>query len=496
MNNGVSTSLSNWWGDVPVRWKGATVLLIPVVALICGFASVYLVGVKEIEAETWLSHSAAVRYHIQELLSTVVDAETATRGFVISRDTRFLELYESSLQAFPRRARELVNLVADNQAQTARAKEINDLAQERLDLMGRVVGEAKSSEERNTVGDRALQYIAGEEKLMEKLRPRIAGMDEEETQLEETRNRALQADRELFNNVVRLSTVFGILGGVAGMVLFSQGIARRVKSIQANADRLASELPLETPSGRHDELGKLGRRLVDASKLLRQKQHALRESEARLQAVLDNAPSIMYVKDLNGRFILVNRAFATLLNRPTDAILGKTGREIYPMAEAKVFENNDRAALAAGCPIQSEETLQLKDGTHTFISSKFPLIDADGRAYALGGISTDITDRAQNAAALVQAKAEAERASKVKSEFLSRMSHELRTPLHGILGFAQILKKDANLAGQAQSVDYILLSGYHLLKLVNQVLEISRIEPADLAAVDMEPEQEKLAPVS
>ena len=484
MKSSLLDRANHWWGDIPVRWKGATVLLLPVTALICGFGSIYVVNVKENDAETRLTHSASVRYHIQEVLNTVVDAETAVRGFVISRNSRFLELYETSLQAFPRRTRELSNLVADNPSQTRRAKEIKDLAQERLDLIATVLGQTRNADTQNAIDQRALHFIAQEEELMGKLRPKIAAMDEEETQLQEARDHALQADRELFANAVRWSTILGVLGGVFGMVLFSDGIVRRVKNIQANAERLAKEQPLQPTSGRRDELGKLGRRLVDTSNLLREKQQALRESESRLQAVLDNAPSIMYVKDLNGRFVLVNRAFASALDRSTADIVGKTGREIYPMDEARVFEANDRAALEAGRALQSEEVVDLKDGKHTFISSKFPLLDADGKPYALGGISTDITERAQTATALAQAKSEAERASKVKSEFLSRMSHELRTPLHGILGFAQILQRETNSPAQAQSVDYILRSGYHLLKLVNKVLDIARLDSGDLATVD------------
>jgi len=482
-----------WWGDLPLGWKGATVLLIPVTALICGFASVYLVGVKENEAEMWLAHSAAVRYHIQEVLTPVVDAESAVRGFVISHNPRFLALYHASLEAFPRRTRELTNLVANSRAQSDRANEIKTLAQKRLNLIAAVVGAATQNDQAS-IRERELQSITQEEEVMDKLRPNIAAMDDEELRLQEARNHVLQFDRELCNNVIRLSTIVGVLGGVAGMFLFSKGIERRIRKIQTNAERLAKEAPLEPMFDRRDEIGQLGRRLTEASKLLSDKREALRESESRLQAVLDNAPSVMYVKDLNGRFILVNRALASLLDRSTEEIIGKTGREIYPMKEAKIFEANDRFALEAGHPVQVEEVLQRKDGTHTFISSKFALLDSNGKAYALGGISTDVTERARNAAALSSAKAEAERANHAKSEFLSRMSHEFRTPLHAILGFAQILKKE-EAANDRDCVDHILRDGYHLLRLVNKLLDITRIETGDFrASIDSMDVEEVLEP--
>ena len=480
MKIAVLSRVNHWWGDLPLRWKGVTVLLIPVTALICGFTSVYLVGVKENAAETWVYHTGAVRYHIRGLLTAVLDAETGVRGFIISRDPQFLDLYDNSLKTFPRNLRELTNLVADNPSQTARLTEIRALAEERLDLLSKVISDAKNSDEtpRNA---RELQFIGRGKKLMDELRPKLVAMEQEETGLEDIRNRELQKDRELSARVIGLSAIVGVLGGIAGMALFSHGIVRRTKAIQLDAERLAKELPLDAASDRRDEIGKLGRRLREASDLLGDKKQALRESESRLQAVLDNAPSVMYVKDLDGKFILVNRAFATLLERPKEEIVGKTGYDIYPAHEAEIFEANDRAALEAGQPVQSEETLKCKDGLHTFISSKFPLIDATGKAYALGGISTDISERARNAAALASAKAEAERASDAKSEFLSRMSHELRTPLNAILGFAQLLELRAKTAGDCECVDQILTAGRHLLGLINEVLDISRIESGGLS---------------
>jgi signal transduction histidine kinase/CheY-like chemotaxis protein len=112
-----------------------------------------------------------------------------------------------------------------------------------------------------------------------------------------------------------------------------------------------------------------------------------------------------------------------------------------------------------------------------WLSLKFPLFDEDGRLYAVGGISTDISNRSRAEAAVRQAKDEAERANRAKSEFLSRMSHELRTPLNSILGFGQLLEMDEELdETAAESVARIVTAGRHLLTLINEVLDISRIE--------------------
>jgi PAS domain S-box-containing protein len=101
-------------------------------------------------------------------------------------------------------------------------------------------------------------------------------------------------------------------------------------------------------------------------------------------------------------------------------------------------------------------------------------------------INNDITERKKAEAALLEARAEAERANRAKSEFLSRMSHELRTPLNAILGFAQLLDLDELSSEQRDGVEHILKAGEHLLELINEVLDISRIE-ADSMALSLEP---------
>jgi signal transduction histidine kinase/ActR/RegA family two-component response regulator len=138
--------------------------------------------------------------------------------------------------------------------------------------------------------------------------------------------------------------------------------------------------------------------------------------------------------------------------------------------------------MESGMVMEFEEAFPWDDGTpRMFSSSKFPLRDTQGRPYALCGISTDITERKQAEEAMKMAKKEAERANRAKSDFLSRMSHDLRTPLNAVLGFAQLLDMDNLTADQRESVVQILEAGRHLLGLMNEVLDISRIESGHLS---------------
>jgi len=125
----------------------------------------------------------------------------------------------------------------------------------------------------------------------------------------------------------------------------------------------------------------------------KQAEEARRESEERLQAILDNATAIIYLKDTEGRFILINRQLETLFQKPKEDILGKNNYDFFPKEMADTFHANDRRVIEAGTPLEFEEIVPHDDGIHTYISIKFPLKDPEGIPYAVCGISTDISDR-------------------------------------------------------------------------------------------------------
>lgn len=122
---------------------------------------------------------------------------------------------------------------------------------------------------------------------------------------------------------------------------------------------------------------------------------ALRTSESRHQAIWENSPTAKFVKDLDGKYQLINKRLETIFQLPRAAILGKTDYELMNLADARRLRVNDQEILESRTPQEFEEQIELPDGVHTYLSMKFPLYDAKGIPNAVCGIATDITARKQ-----------------------------------------------------------------------------------------------------
>jgi len=138
---------------------------------------------------------------------------------------------------------------------------------------------------------------------------------------------------------------------------------------------------------------------LDISRMKRFEEQ-LRESERRLQAVIDNAGAMIYVKDRRGRYVLVNRRFEDAFQVTRNEVFGKTDYHLFPQEAAEAFAANDRRVIETGMPLEVEEIAPNLDGDRSYISVKFPLRHADGEIYAVCGISTDITARKEMEIAL------------------------------------------------------------------------------------------------
>ncbi|PZD74988.1 Phytochrome-like protein cph1 [Acaryochloris thomasi RCC1774] len=130
-------------------------------------------------------------------------------------------------------------------------------------------------------------------------------------------------------------------------------------------------------------------------------EQALQQNQTQLQAILDNAPSVIYLKEPEGRLQLINQEFQTIFGLSEAEAIGKTDAELFPPEVAAEFGINDRQVVASGQPLFTEEVVrQTDDEWHTYLSIKFPIFDAEGQVVQIGGIATDITERKQMEQAL------------------------------------------------------------------------------------------------
>jgi PAS domain S-box-containing protein len=227
----------------------------------------------------------------------------------------------------------------------------------------------------------------------------------------------------------------------------------------------------------------------------------LEESRNLLQSVIDASAAPVYAYDREGRCLLMNEACARIVGCPRDAVIGRTRDEFMSPADVARNRADDERVLQEGAPIVAEETVGEGPGRRTFLSVKYPLRDLGGAIYAVGAVSTEITElrRAQQEVSdanlrleetvavrtreLITARDRAEQADRAKTAFLSTVSHELRTPLNSMIGFTDVVLQE--LAGplndeQKRQLAIVQESSRMLLGLINEMLDLSRIEAGRL----------------
>jgi len=149
-----------------------------------------------------------------------------------------------------------------------------------------------------------------------------------------------------------------------------------------------------------DELRRANEQLQAEATERQRAEAAVSESRDLLQAVTDNTTAVIYVKDLQGRYLMVNRRYLEIFHRSREDIVGKTDHDLFAKDMAEAFRAMDQRVAAAGEALVEEETVPLDDGPHPYLSVKSPLRDRQGQVCGVFGISTDVTDTKRAEAAL------------------------------------------------------------------------------------------------
>ena len=201
----------------------------------------------------------------------------------------------------------------------------------------------------------------------------------------------------------------------------------------------------------------------------------------RQRAILDNLPMLAWLKNLDGRFEMVNEAVARFCKLPAEAMVGKTALEVMPREMGEYCQAIHREVVASGCKKQVEVPFRSANGTICFLIDSMPLIDERGEMVATSGIAQDISQRKCYEQELVRAREVADCANHAKSAFLANMSHEIRTPMNGVLGMTRLLLDGDLDLRQRKHAETIRNCAEALLDILNDVLDFSRMEAHKLS---------------
>lgn len=228
--------------------------------------------------------------------------------------------------------------------------------------------------------------------------------------------------------------------------------------------------------------------------LTRQQLRRRIQADALLHGFITHPPLVMTLRDPQGRYLMANARYCQLVGKEESEIIGRRPADIFGPEHGARMEREMAATIASGQATAFENRTPTTEGVLDFLTFRFPVYGADKKELlAVGAVAIDISERKCAERQLVDREAEfdrlardnarqreaAEAANRTKSEFLAHMSHELRTPLNAIIGFAEIIEK--RLLGvdpdtYSRYAADILHSGQHLLGVINDVLDLSRVE--------------------
>ena len=206
----------------------------------------------------------------------------------------------------------------------------------------------------------------------------------------------------------------------------------------------------------------------------------LKENQLWLQSILDNTTSLIYIKDLSGRYIMANRRFREVLNLTEDKVINRTDYDISSKELADHYRQLDDEVIRTGRSMEIEEVITTVKGERNLLLIKFPLLDGNNNVFGISGIATDITERVHYQQQLIAATKDAQEAKGMQELFLANMSHEIRTPMNGIQGMTNLLLDTELTASQKEFAEVIKRSVNNLLVIINDVLDFSKIRAGKL----------------
>jgi len=273
---------------------------------------------------------------------------------------------------------------------------------------------------------------------------------------------------------------FGLLFGFSVFAFLSKNVTLPLVRLSRTLASLAenSRDPVEIPDlERSDEIGALARafkRALDESSALTVRARLM---ESRLQAILENTPAVICLRDIDGRFLLVNRWFLRLFGLREAEVMGRSASEIFPEPEAVRLQAIHRSAVRSGKPFVSELHLQVRGEDRIFRAHQFPVRDSHGRLQSVCTIAMDMTETVRAEAEKRDLESRLQQAQRLESvgRLAGGVAHDFNNMLTGIMGFAQLaLSRLPADHGARKQLERIVETGERAAGLTAQLLAFSR----------------------
>jgi PAS domain S-box-containing protein len=476
------------WTRVSLRGKSVAVLAVPLAALFAALALIYFAEGDVANADQMVTRFYDTRAALAGLRSSLADAEAAMNGYLAARQDYFLTAFERSRQSVNQSLSDLTRL-AGGSGDSPELIGIRRQAGEEMTLL----------DERRESGDAGRAALEARQKaLLAKLQGDIGLFAEQrERRFFAARNLRAVKRQRLFRAVMACG-VLGPLGALFMHLIVSGRMVRRIQAVEENARRLALGLPLDPFPPGTDEIAALARQLDNAAYLLREREREVLESEARYRDLFDRAPIAFEETDCEGVVRRFNQAVCGLLKCSPGQLLGRHAWDFVAPDQQDAFRAAILERMATGAetsPFFCDYILE--DGSGITVEIRESLV-RNNRGEITGMVRSllDVTERnlAEVAARkvsqyamelrnkneqLARALEAARSATEAKSRFLASVSHELRTPLNGIIGFSELMH-DSKLGPvtdeHKEVLGDILTSARHLLQLINDVLDLSKVE--------------------
>ena len=474
-----------------LRAKGVAGLVVPLTALFAALFAIYWAEGRFLETDIAAVRAWDARTELPLIQVRLLEVENAVTGYAATGDPALLAAFESARAATDRSLERLAPLVADDPPSRAT-----------LDEIRRGVSTAMSSlaglRAFSGAPDARFRALSAAQQLGRETAARLTVMGrEQDLRLEQARYNREVARVRLFR-IITLCGFIGPLGALFVHLILYGRLVGRLQRVRENTRRLALNLPLEPVHFDRDEIGTLALQIEDTAALLRARERELRESEHRFRDLFDRAPIAFEESNREGFITRFNQAVCDLLKTTPDRVLGRSAWDFVAPDQQEALRSAMLQRIATGeetAPFECDYLLE--NGSHIRVEIRENLVRSEiGEVTGVRRSLLDVTER--NLAAIAARKVEqyalelrnkneqlgralaaARSAVEAKTRFLAAVSHELRTPLNSIIGFSEMMY-DGKVGPinelQHDCLDDILTSSRHLLGLINDILDLSKVE--------------------